>query len=1166
MNSGFPQRHGRRSSGRSYASIIWSLIKISAFLAVIGFAVWLFIRQTVHDRLSGLVESKINEQLTAKGLKATVGDAQLFAGKGIRLGNVAVEMDRSNLALNPTRNQLSATPPERSRLEVYELFAHLDANLAALATQKDISARAIEFKRAKLTLVRTADGEWDFEPVMEALMIAEPEPQKEVPIVLTDCEIRIVDLSRPGRSPVTVSGINFTIHNREHAGRKLLQITGGFQTRAVSQIQLTAYVDQENQVWQTELTAKNARLSRELIQLLPPELSHEFDSLKTLVGKVAFNASATGGFSLNELPTFSVSGQLSEFAIDDERLPMAIHKTSAGFTINNNGIAITGAKGEMGDEGQFRGNYSQTGILERGGWHIDGAVTNFRFDERPRMVRWLPSYCRSFCRDYSPLGTCNITFDMTHDGQSLKRKLDGVLTDMSFSFVKMPYRVDHCVGIVNWVDDRCDFDIRSKVGEQPVRLHGFADNIGRQPTFQANMQVPGTLPIDQKMFDAIAAQPKLSNVIRAFDPAGRVGGMGTLERREPGGEVSKTFDIRLVSCEVRHNSFAYPIYNIDGLVEIRNDKYSFKELRGNNSSGIVGCNGTFSPTDGLRLRFLCDAVPLNDQLKFALKPEVREIWSGFRPKGKLDFLKVDMTMLPGKKINLDLEATLRPSSDDPDANYVSIYPVWFPYQINRLTGNIKIADGKISLTDIAGNHQDTWVACKGQGHYSEQSWSLRLEDLLVSSLKVDNDLLAAVPRLLAPPLAQLGYEGLMNVNGEITLAGSTNGSVASFGRDVDQANGQDPFSKYVSKNAGTFEPSPSITPPPKKRTSMAWDLRVNMSQANMQLGVPIKNVFGAVQLTGLYDGKTFNCDGELDIDSLTVFDTQVTKVSGPLRIENDRVLVGVFASENKTEPAVNISPINLSKSGAVYGTLHGGRIELDAQLDTAHQNEFYIEARLKDSCLATACRELAPHLENVEGHSFAEIRLRGNGSGTHSHRGIGNMQLRDARIYELPVFLSLLKILNVRQPSRTAFDSGNIDFSVHGETLVLDRMEFNGDVISLIGNGQINQDLDINLDFYSVMGRNNINIPFITKLIQASSQQVFHINVDGKLNDPQTHRRGLPKLADLKDLFNPGARGNILRDRFVVPASSNVSNGRNSVGQSFFQQANPKPFQSQVRQ
>ena len=167
---------------------------------------------------------------------------------------------------------------------------------------------------------------------------------------------------------------------------------------------------------------------------------------------------------------------------------------------------------------------------------------------------------------------------------------------------------------------------------------------------------------------------------------------------------------------------------------------------------------------------------------------------------------------------------------------------------------------------------------------------------------------------------------------------------------------------------------------------MAWDLRVNMSQANMQMGVPIKNVFGAVQLTGLYDGKTLNCDGQLDIDSFTVYDTQVTKVSGPLRIENDRVLAGVFTSENKTEPAVNISPINLSKSQSITGTLHGGTIRLDAQLDTAHQNEFYVQATLADSCLATACRELAPHMENVEGHSFAEIRLRGDGSGTHSHR------------------------------------------------------------------------------------------------------------------------------------------------------------------------------------
>ena len=88
------------------------------------------------------------------------------------------------------------------------------------------------------------------------------------------------------------------------------------------------------------------------------------------------------------------------------------------------------------------------------------------------------------------------------------------------------------------------------------------------------------------------------------------------------------------------------------------DDYTFSDLSGNNSSGKVSCNGNWNRINGLNARFLCESVPLNDQLRFALKPDLREIWNGFRPRGTLDFLRVDMR-LPYNAPEVDLVVEAR---------------------------------------------------------------------------------------------------------------------------------------------------------------------------------------------------------------------------------------------------------------------------------------------------------------------------------------------------------------------------------------------------------------------------------------------------------------------------------------------------------------------------
>jgi hypothetical protein len=179
-----------------------------------------------------------------------------------------------------------------------------------------------------------------------------------------------------------------------------------------------------------------------------------------------------------------------------------------------------------------------------------------------------------------------------------------------------------------------------------------------------------------------------------------------------------------------------------------------------------------------------------------------------------------------------------------------------------------------------------------------------------------------------------------------------------------------------------------------------------------------------------------------------------------------------------------------------------------------------MQAILTEADLHEIAADTSLHRHDLSGACYAGLRLGGDSSGPHSIKGEGFLQLKDARIYKLPVVLALLNVLRVQEPDRTAFDQGQVDFSIHGEDIEFGKIELNGNTISLIGNGQMNLDSEIDFDFYTVLGRNRFEIPVVTPLFRAGSQQILWIEVDGTLDDPRTVNNVLPGLNDsLRRLF-----------------------------------------------
>ncbi len=127
--------------------------------------------------------------------------------------------------------------------------------------------------------------------------------------------------------------------------------------------------------------------------------------------------------------------------------------------------------------------------------------------------------------------------------------------------------------------------------------------------------------------------------------------------------------------------------------------------------------------------------------------------------------------------------------------------------------------------------------------------------------------------------------------------------------------------------------------------------------------------------------------------------------------------------------------------------------------------------------------------------------------------GRGAVWLRDADIYELPLMIALLSILELREPDTTAFSKSDIEFTVRGNHIHMPRITFNGDAISLNGSGRMDFQSNIDLTFHALVGRDEIQVPILRDLIGGASEQIMQIHVGRTLQDPDLRTEAFPVVS-----------------------------------------------------
>ena len=1044
------------SQGRSLP-IVKSAVDFGWFLLKYGLVAGLIGGALALPQLFRRVDEVVRRQIEAKlaqhyaGLKVSVRSAELVEGKGIAVRGLKIVAP-------------GLEKPYSELLYVEEMYLSCRTELEELL-KGDPEVEWVVLRRPTLRASHLADGTWS-----TAALLPLPTPSRKSPAVQIDDGT--IELCTP-RGTFALRELNVAIAGSGETGEpggnpRMRAFHGTFAGDLLRGAEIEGQVDPHQPRWTVRGSVASMAISPELRDALPPEWAAPLAQLGSLRGDARLDFEARYDPEEETPLDFAVSVHLVQGRLDDPRLPHSLSDVAATAELDREGIRVKRFSARC-DQATLELSGRQSGYGERAPRVLKGEIKRLKLDDS--LVDVLPDPLRKQWFHYLPTGQIDADFKLDYDGRRWKPELTVRCQDASFTYHKFPFRLEHVRGTLELKDDVLTASLTGYSESQSIRLAAEIQNPLGAPYGWVTAKGE-RLPLDEKLLGAVPEKARA--VVRSLEPRGTIDFSAKVWRDRPDEPWHRWLAAELGDCEIRYKSFPYPISGIRGTLEMLDDHWTAHQLEGANDTGAISCRGYLnSPAEGSRLHLWLAGsnVRFEEELRNALPLAMQQVWDDFRPQGTFDLRDAEVLYEPaGRHLSVAFQA-------EPRSETASIQPVRFPYRLDRLQGVLHYRDGRAALEGFRGRHDNVEVATSGEGDFlPDGSWRFRFDNLTVDRLRFDRELVQALPALLKKAVTEL------NPGGPIHLRGGR--GALTLGRGS--------------------HPGDPLT--------MQWDVEIGFQQLDLDFGLRLENLSGAVRLVGEHDGERFRSRGVLDLDSVSYKDLQFTQVRGPVWIDNERVLFGAWEHAPPFGRAAAPRPIG-QQPASLSGKLFGGTVFCDAKITLGPNPRYLLYASLHDADLARFAQDLLPGRQNLRGKMWSEVSLQGEGRSASSLVGRGSIALSDADIYELPLMIALLKILSIRRPDKSAFCSSDIDFHVEHGRLYFDRLNFNGDAISLVGTrGEMDFQGNVNLVFHSVVGRSDRSIPILGEILGGASQQIMQIRVTGTLQKPETRREPLPAV------------------------------------------------------
>jgi hypothetical protein len=1034
----------------------WFFFKWGLVVCAIGAvaAVPYFYRR-VDEEIRHRIENLFAQHYT--GLKPTVGSAELVAGQGIRVRNLSI--------VEP-----GASGPRAKLAYVEEMFIACQTDVKELICRDPVVTH-VTVRRPTIWATRRPDGTWSAAKLFPPPRFGNQSPE----VTIENGTIEVFDPLKTRTATLILRDLNMTVSpailSSSDPGavpkRNLQGMLAGDNFRRV---EFRGSIDAFGPNFSLSGELEGLRVSPELYESLPGPIADKLAALEKLraEGQMSFSLAYD---SKAAVPLrFHVAGQLTGGRIDDQRLPHPLTDIQVKFTADNGGVVIDELTASCNQAKLKKMSLRHTGFDANKPMWLHAEIKQLELDRQ--LLGVLPGPLQEQWRKYLPIGVIDADLTLEFDGQNWRAETSEAsfsFSNISFTYYKFPYRVDHGKGSLELKNDLLTLDVTAYGGTQPIRMKAEIARplSGWTGWFEAKGD---DIQLDKAVIQALR-DDKTREVVQSLDPRGTVNFEYHCRRDVPDQPILHYLLLNANGCSIRYAKFPYPINNIRGQLKMFDHSWTFSNLRGMNESAQITGEGYLMPSlkgNEFVLNLVANNVPLDKELHDALTPNIQQAWNDLKPQGMVDLSAQICYLSEQKQLSLGVRV-------DPKSETASIEPVHFPYRMDKLQGVLLYRNGQVALQHFEAWHGPVKIQTEGGCDFlPDGGWNLHLVGLTVDRLQPDRDLILALPERLKKAVLTLNPAGPINLCGNLDLF-------------HDGRQGQPLRSRWD-------------------------DMRINMVQGAMQCGVKLDNIWGTATLSGQFDGQNFFCRGELNLESLNFKDCQFKHVMGPILIDDQRVLLGSLVDR-----AADGTPL-LNADGtprtprSISANLFGGTIYGDGQVSLGAEPRYHLKAVLAHADLASLAREVIDGKQHLQGKIMANVELHGVGTSRNALSGRGSLALSDADIYELPVMISLLKILSIRAPDRNAFSTAGMDYEIRGEHIYLNRIDFNGDAISLHGKGEMDFQSNINLSFNTTVGRGELDLPIIKQIYRGASQQILQIHVGRTLQNPEIRKDPFPAV------------------------------------------------------
>ncbi|NJL30681.1 MAG: hypothetical protein HC898_03085 [Phycisphaerales bacterium] len=140
-----------------------------------------------------------------------------------------------------------------------------------------------------------------------------------------------------------------------------------------------------------------------------------------------------------------------------------------------------------------------------------------------------------------------------------------------------------------------------------------------------------------------------------------------------------------------------------------------------------------------------------------------------------------------------------------------------------------------------------------------------------------------------------------------------------------------------------------------------------------------------------------------------------------------------------------------------------------------------------------------------------------------SRRGRGELVIREARLFELPLAMTMLQLTHINWPRSRAFDRAAAGYVINGDTVQLKDLSFEAPDLRIFGSGTVQlPGLQMELDMFT-RNPHRENWGLLGETIDLVRDGVMSIKVTGTLDDPKSSLQGFTGIRRTwQELFKPG--------------------------------------------